>query len=149
MKFNPEAAYRVKKMLYHLSQEIIETLPDGSVIVRYILGIGKVTGRYQYNAGLPFPNLLSMEWLDTQKFKLPNPSEGVHTAVSQLKDLENQLALEEKLHQSAAILLTNAPNSPKFPSQLSGLIAQAEGVLQRKKQLVMYGPPGTGKTGVI
>lgn len=41
VKFAPDAAYRMKKMLYHPSQEIEGDLPDGSSLVRYRID-GKV-----------------------------------------------------------------------------------------------------------
>jgi 5-methylcytosine-specific restriction protein B len=121
--------------------------PDDIVVSaegQTILGIGRVTGKYEYRKELKFPHLLNVEWLKVVKTKLPNAWEGLQTAVYQYKDFDNILAIEKLLSTTETTIIKEDEAVALNP--LTGIVGQIEGVLQRKKQVILYGPPGTGKT---
>ena len=69
----------------------------------------------------------------------------MRTTVYQFKNIDNLLAIErhmEHLGEDVAIIKPTL----KTPGNLTGIIAQIESSLNRKKQIILYGPPGTGKT---
>ena len=53
-----------------------------------ILGIGKVTGPYSFRQDSEFPHQRQVEWLSLESWKLPDESEGLQSAVSELKNPE-------------------------------------------------------------
>ena len=109
-----------------------------------ILGIGKVTGNYEYKDGLDFPHCINVQWIITSfNDKLPKPNEGLQTTVYQLKDVDNLLEIEKLIGNTGN---PEDPKPPKGPDSLTGIIGKVEGILNRKKQVIIYGPPGTGKT---
>ncbi len=110
-----------------------------------VLGIGTVIGEYEYKEGLSFPHCISVKWLKTLDEKLPNPGEGLRTTVNQCKNIDNLLAIERHIGLPGEDVTVIGPTSKKLDN-LTGLIAQIESSLNRKKQIILYGPPGTGKT---
>ncbi len=109
---------------------------------RQVLGIGRVAGGYEHKDGLPFPHCLSVQWTDC-KGKLPNPNEGLMTTVNQYKDIDNLIAIEKMLSSPDSDLPDDSQRQLK---SLTGVMGKIEGILNRKKQVILYGPPGTGKT---
>lgn len=73
------------------------------------------------------------------------PNEGLRTTVNLYKDFENLIAIE-KLMNSSEIIPEVIIQPPIALDSLAGIIGKIEGVLNRKKQVILYGPPGTGKT---
>lgn len=111
-----------------------------------ILGVGKVTGEYLYDASSDFPHRRPVEWLSLDEWRLPKDV-GLRTTVHKLKyDPENFIAIERKL--------LSPPPSPtpeiitkRLPLPLlGGLTGRVQSNLNRKNQVILYGPPGTGKT---
>lgn len=123
-------------------------IKKGDIIVaakgEIALGIGRVTGEYEFNGKFDFPHHLKVEWLKTPNKKLAKPSEGLQTTVHQLKDFDNLIEIEKLLEAKE-----NTPITPETRIKLdplTGTTALVEGILARKKQVILYGPPGTGKT---
>jgi 5-methylcytosine-specific restriction protein B len=141
----PQAIGKAVNQIHMLYRDI---KPNDIVIAaegQRALGIGKVIGEYEYKEGLSFPHCISVKWLKTLDEKLPNPGEGLRTTVYQFKNIDNLLAIErhmEHLLEDVAIIKPTL----KTPGNLTGIIAQIESSLNRKKQIILYGPPGTGKT---
>ncbi|ROZ78774.1 McrB family protein [Ramlibacter sp. WS9] len=115
-----------------------------------VLGIGRVTGPYEYKPELVFPHTRAVEWLSASSWTPPT-TEGPRTTVYAFgRDPQNVLQLEQKL--SAAPLedvpvarpSTTSEGQPLAP--LDPWSARAEASLKRKGQVILYGPPGTGKT---
>lgn len=110
-----------------------------------VLGIGKVVGEYEHKDGLAFPHCINVQWLRSASEKLPNPNEGLRTTVNQYKDTDNLIAIEKIMGSIENI--PEVKNQPqKVLESLTGIIGKVEGILNRKKQVILYGPPGTGKT---
>jgi 5-methylcytosine-specific restriction protein B len=109
---------------------------------RQVLGIGRVTGEYEHKDGLPFPHCISVQWTDC-KGELSNPNEGLMTTVNQYKDIDNLIAIEKTLSSSDTVIPEDSHRQLK---SLTGVMGKIEGILNRKKQVILYGPPGTGKT---
>lgn len=105
-----------------------------------VLGIGKIKGEYEYKDEYAFPHCLNTQWHENIIEKLPNPNEGLRTTVNFYKDIDNMLAIEKGLNTSASVT-TFTPSV-----SLNGVTGKIEGILNRKKQVILYGPPGTGKT---
>lgn len=110
-----------------------------------VLGVGRVVGDYEYREGLPFPHCLNVQWLRSVNEKLPNPDEGLRTTVNLYKDVNNLIAIEKNFSSSDTIPVIEN-QSQKAMERLTGVIGKIEGILNRKKQVILYGPPGTGKT---
>lgn len=110
-----------------------------------ILSVGKVIGDYEFKEGLAFPHCHSVSWIAGGNGKLPSPGEGLQTTVFQYKDFENLVAIE-KLIAGSESMIKVTEHRKKHLDSLTGVIAKIDGILNRKKQIIIYGPPGTGKT---
>jgi GTPase subunit of restriction endonuclease len=110
-----------------------------------VLGIGKVIGEYEYKGEFLFPHCLNVKWIVGASEKLPKPAEGLMTAVNQYKDVNNLIKIEKNLGSSVAISMQDKEPLKQLDN-LSGMIANIDSMLKRKKQIIIYGPPGTGKT---
>ncbi|WP_298844625.1 McrB family protein [Clostridium sp.] len=122
-----------------------------------VLGIGRITGEYEYIENRTYPHCKKIKWLKIFKepIKLPKASAGKLTTCFPYKDIENIFKIERlmneendnnydeneiddkiKVKETKELLLEN----------LTGVVAEIASVLSRKKQVILYGPPGTGKT---
>jgi len=110
-----------------------------------ILGIGRVSGDYEYVEDRPYPHCKNVEWIKIFKepIGLPNASAGKLTTCFRYKDIENTFAIESLIREK-----NNVDDTPLEVSlsPLTGTVADIENTLKRKKQVILYGPPGTGKT---
>ena len=109
-----------------------------------VLEVGKVVGEYEHKDGLAFPHCMNVQWHGSASEKLPNPDEGLRTTVNLYKDIENLVAIEKLMGSSDTIPAVKKRPQPLV--SLTGVIGKIEGILNRKKQVILYGPPGTGKT---
>ncbi|WP_200801562.1 AAA family ATPase [Bacillus sinesaloumensis] len=131
---------QVAAFLTRLKKGTIVVAADGETI----LGIGKTTGTYTFREDKEFPHTIETQWLHKVNQKLPFPREGILTTVHTLKNVDNLLEIESILSQNGT-----SPAEPKPTGQLenlTGIASRIEGILRRKKQVILYGPPGTGKT---
>lgn len=116
-----------------------------------VLGVGRVTGPYEYDKSLGFPHKRPVDWLLLAEWRLPE-SEGPRTTVYELgKSASNLLDLEERLYRQRlepmpiqAQVVEKTISRPLPP--LDPFSARIDSILRRKGQVVLYGPPGTGKT---
>lgn len=122
-----------------------------------VLGIGRVTGPYQYDDTEQFPHMRPVEWLGIGEWRLPE-TEGLRTTVYQLKrNVDNLIAIEQRVIEPSV----EKPEDPDrnrdkptpplrrvrhAPWTQGGVIGRIQDVLSRKGQIILYGPPGTGKT---
>lgn len=115
---------------------------DGQIV----LGIGKVTGPYEYDSASEFPHRRPVKWLSRDEWRLP-VAEGLRTTVHELrKHVEDLIEIERHL-----IGQPKAPDAIEPPPRtagraLDGIPGRVQAVLDRKSQVIIYGPPGTGKT---
>lgn len=131
---------QVTTFLTRLKKGAIVVAADGE----RVLGIGKITGDYEFREGKDFPHTIETEWLTTPNEKLPNAREGLQTTVYQLRNVENLLQIENWLSN-----IETDPEvgvRPEKLEALTGASSKIERILKRKKQVILYGPPGTGKT---
>jgi 5-methylcytosine-specific restriction protein B len=112
-----------------------------------VLGVGRVTGDYVFEAGSDFPHRRPVEWLSLEEWKMPEP-EGLQTTVHKLKKYPVNLVEAERrslvavLPPRASVTVSRGGVSPR----LGGVSGRIQSVLERKAQVILYGPPGTGKT---
>ncbi|RJX16697.1 MAG: AAA family ATPase [Desulforudis sp.] len=110
-----------------------------------VLGIGRVTGGYSYDADSDFPHRRPVEWLSLDEWKMPTP-EGLQSTFREYRKYAvNQVEAEKRILRPDPSPLV----LPRIPSQaplLDGLPRRIQHVLERKGQVLLYGPPGTGKT---
>jgi len=111
-----------------------------------VFGVGRITGEYQYDEAMPFPNFRSVEWLSIGEWRMPDEGEGLQTTLYELKKVDNRLAIERRILDAPPPEPPGDDNPPKLPAQLSGWPGRIKAVLERKGQVILYGPPGTGKT---
>ena len=75
---------------------------DGSTV----LGVGRVTGDYQFEPASDFPHRRPVEWLSLDEWKMPEP-EGLQTTVHRLK--KSPLNLVEAEKRSLVDLIVKPP----------------------------------------
>ena len=117
------------------------------------LGIGRVTGAYQYQAGSEFPHRRPVVWLSLEEWRGPQP-EGLRTTLHQIRQYPNLIEIERRLLAPVIPpIMVMPPVSPITPlpkpyivPPLPGIPGRVQAVLDRKRQVILYGPPGTGKT---
>jgi 5-methylcytosine-specific restriction enzyme B len=119
---------------------------DGSKV----LGVGRVTGDYQYEPGSDFPHRRPVEWLSLEEWKMPE-AEGLQTTVHRLKKFPlNLVEVENRSLGTPPIVPPPPPGRTREDGgkrpQLKGIFGRIQSVLERKRQVILYGPPGTGKT---
>jgi 5-methylcytosine-specific restriction protein B len=108
-----------------------------------VLGIGRIRGGATYEPTAGFPHQRPVEWLDVDKWKLPQ-HEGLRSTFRPLRKYpENLVAIEEKLFRSGPSV---GPRRSVELEPLTGTAALIREILERKGQVILYGPPGTGKT---
>lgn len=113
---------------------------DGSVV----LGIGRVTGDYFFEANSEYPHRRNVDWLSLKEWEMPNP-EGLQTKVKEIKKyVQNLIEVEKNILDSESI--SPSAGGQMVRMKFSGIIGRAQKILERKKQVILYGPPGTGKT---
>src|SRR5690625_5606311 len=125
---------QVTTFLTRLKQGTIVIAADGE----QILGVGKITGNYQYLEEKDFPHTIETEWLYTPNEKLPHAKEGLQTTVYTLRNVENLLMIEKWLSNIEADPVDKKQQEKL--SQLTGVASKIEKILKRKKQVILYGP---------
>ena len=130
----------------------VTQIADGDVVLaangEEILGIGKITGPYQYknSDSHDAPHRRPVRWLDTQKWKLPE-TEGLQSTVRQLsKYPSNLVEIEQRLFAGSPEPATQVGAMLDARHELDNIPGRIQAVLERKGQAIVYGPPGTGKT---
>ena len=131
----------------------VTRIADDDVVLaangREILGIGKITGPYQYKStgSQDAPHRRPVRWLDTQKWELPE-SEGLQSTVRQLNKFPSNLVeIERRLFASPpAPAIQPVGAAVNALHELDNIAGRIQAVLERKGQAIVYGPPGTGKT---
>ena len=116
-----------------------------AVLGEKVYGIGQISGNYEYVEDRPYSHCKNVDWIKTFKepIQLPKPSAGKLTSCFPYKDIENIMEIERLMNEEN----TEVDDKPAVSlSSLTGIIADIDGVIGRKKQLILYGPPGTGKT---
>ncbi|WHE06023.1 AAA family ATPase [Thermoanaerobacterium thermosaccharolyticum] len=114
-----------------------------AVLGEKVLGIGKVIGNYEYVKDRPYSHCRNVEWVKIFKepVHLPKASTGKLTACFQYRDIDNIFEIRRLMSEEIDEIKIEPILKP-----LTGTVAEIEGVLARKKQVILYGPPGTGKT---
>jgi 5-methylcytosine-specific restriction protein B len=134
-----DAANLLKKVGFYNENEGLATRKGGEVLNFYsqiktgdvilaqeghkVHGIGIVTNKYEYKAGLIFPNIRPVDWKIVEPENFNNPL-GPLTTVFEISDAD----LIKKIE---GLLSGVKNNSNKFNMNLN---------------TILYGPPGTGKT---
>ena len=108
-----------------------------------VLGVGRVTGSYDYALEGAFRRRRTVDWLSLDSWVMPY-HEQLRTTVQPLVRTENLLEAEKRIFGADPIPLP----PPIFPIALSltGISGRIDEILNRKGQVILYGPPGTGKT---
>jgi 5-methylcytosine-specific restriction protein B len=95
-----------------------------------VVGIGTVTGEYEYDDTLDYQHIIPVNWDDTEP-----------------RDYEmkgwRRTVIETDEETYKAIIKTKTP-APELPDD--AMLKDVEDILKRKGQVILYGPPGTGKT---
>lgn len=127
-----------------------QKIESGDIVIaskgETVYGVGQISGGYKFEVERDYSHCKDIEWLRIFKegVKLPNPREGLQTSCAEMKDIDNLLAIESMIKEADSFE-PEKEIEVKLPL-LSGILADIENVLLRKKQVVLYGPPGTGKT---
>ncbi len=120
-------------------------LGDTVVAVRglTVRGVGEITGDYEYREAAEFPHSRAVRWLDVDEWKLPI-NEKPRQTIAELIDVDNLLAVEQRIHTPTTQRPAPAPSVPEQP--LPAFVLRIAELLEHKPQLVLHGPPGTGKS---
>ncbi|HUT02930.1 MAG TPA: AAA family ATPase [bacterium] len=131
-------AAQVFKFLAHILEGDLVVACEG----RKVLGVGRVTGGYEYDASSGFPHRRPVEWLSLDQWQMPNKNEGLRTTVWKLgKYPENLVAIEKRIR-----VIIPPPRPHSIVERPHPIVERIESILRRKGQVILYGPPGTGKT---
>ncbi len=120
-------------------------LGDTIVAVRglTVRGVGEVTGDYEFRDAVDFPHARAVRWLDVNEWRLPI-NEKPRQTIAELTDVDNLLAIEQRLTTPTTHSPVPAPAAPEQP--LPAFIQRIAELLEHKPQIVLHGPPGTGKS---
>ena len=125
-------------------------LGDTIVAVRglTVRGVGEVTGDYEFRDAVDFPHARAVRWLDVNEWRLPI-NEKPRQTIAELTDVDNLLAIEQRLTTPTTHSPVRAPAAPEQP--LPAFIQRIAELLEHKPQIVLHGPPGqalaVGTTG--
>lgn len=150
-QFYPNPPQTISRELNEVVR-FVKTIKENDIVVAgdgmQTLGIGRVTGGYEYREGLEFPHIREVEWIFVDQTQLPDAREGLRTTLYQYRNTDNLLKMRELLLKGSAkkkdITQTKPVDKPLQP--LDGIMKKIDDILERKKQIILYGPPGTGKT---
>ena len=110
-----------------------------------VLGIGRISGPYRYDASADFPHQRPVDWQLLDQWRMPEP-EGPRTTVYELgRSAANLLEAEQRRAGGAPPHPPQRAQTMQLPP-LDEWTARVDAILRRKGQVVLYGPPGTGKT---
>lgn len=140
----------------------VATIAENDVVLaadgKRILGIGRVTGGYQYAPGEAAPHRRPVQWLSFEEWGAEH-REGLRTTVHQIREFPNLIDIEQHFLSpqiapgiEKAVTDEHGPSSTQNASgpfvvpALVGVPGRIQAVLDRKRQVILYGPPGTGKT---
>jgi 5-methylcytosine-specific restriction protein B len=149
----PQALGKTRNQIFNFVLGIAE----GDVVLASdggtVLGLGRITGPYQYDATSDFPHRRPAQWLSFDEWKMPEP-EGLQTTVHEMRKSPSNILESERRIQSGTppVPPPAQPTPPSGPSstpqvpRLKGWPGRIQAVLERKSQVIVYGPPGTGKT---
>lgn len=151
----PQAVGRNVQQLFYFATLVGE----GDVVLASdganTLGIGRVTGSYQFVTDSEFPHRRPVEWLSYEEWRPAKP-EGLQTTLHQIRGYSNLIEIERRLLDPVLAPSVFGPTPPVPPTTLSpkrpivpalpGIPGRVQAVLDRKRQVILYGPPGTGKT---
>jgi 5-methylcytosine-specific restriction protein B len=150
--YQPSVATRKAGEILNFIDAVAENDIVLAVQGQTVLGVGRVSGPYEYNPDLHFPHKRPVEWALLNPWQMP-VTEGPRTAVYELgRVADNLLEIEKRLYQrdpidSANQRISSGAAAGTVPLQpLDPLAGRIDGILRRKGQVVLYGPPGTGKT---
>jgi len=137
---------------------LIRTISIGDVITvlnqNQVVGVGRVTGEYQFVADTPFPHRRAVEWLSLEPWSFPERDPALQMNLREINDSSaNQVAIERHIYFVATTPEGESYSVPERstiprgkPPTLPGIAGRIQAVLERKQQVILYGPPGTGKT---
>jgi 5-methylcytosine-specific restriction protein B len=146
----PQAVGRATQQVFNF----VTVIREGDLVLpadgQRILGIGRVTDRYLFDASSDVPHQRPVEWLSWEEWQFPT-REGLQTTVHEIRRYpENLIETERRVLYATPLapVVKPGPKEPGLhrPARLSGIPGRVQAVLERKKQVILYGPPGTGKT---
>ena len=139
------SANQISSFVTRIAEGDLVLAADGEEII----GIGKVTGPYEFKAAdsNDAPHRRPVKWLDTRTWTLPE-SEGLRSTVRQINKFPiNLVEIERRLLDAVTEPASQAVTANvSILRDLESIPAKIQGALERKGQVILYGPPGTGKT---
>lgn len=137
-------AGEVRRFFDHIKMGDIVVAVQG----QKVLGIGQVSGEYEFIEHRAFPHCKAVEWLRIfeKPVSLPNRAEGKLSTCVPYRDLNNIFEIERLVLEKHDKNDENELKISKPLPILTGVQADVQNILKRKKQVILYGPPGTGKT---
>ena len=140
----PQSNGRLTQQIFNF----VATGRPGDLVVaadgQTILGVARITGDYRFDEAETFPHARPVEWLSTEEWKFPEPSEGLQTTFKEIVRAPNLIAIERRIDGAATPVAQ--PNPVPTAPRLDSIGRRVDDLLERKGQVILYGPPGTGKT---
>ena len=143
----PDAAQASRTRAITQLMRFLRDIEIGDIVLAVngmqVLGVGQVTGDYEFRAEASFPHSRAVRWLNDAPWQLP-VVEKPRQAVTSVDDIDNMLAIEARLGAMSAPPTAEATSSVDVV--LPPLVRQIAELLTHKPQLILHGPPGTGKS---
>ena len=135
-KYYPDAPQTADKKGLGLFR-LATVVEEGSLVTvtadGKVLGIGRVTGPYDYEAGTELPHRRPVEWLSLEVWRLPRPI-GTETTIVLIRDDTSIVEIEKKF--KARLLLIVKPENLHPVS--SRAYRRIQSILERKGQVILH-----------
>ena len=98
-------------------------------MVPTVLGVGRVTGPYAFDATAGFPHQRSVEWLELGQWHLPT-TEGLRTTVHEYRhNTDNLVAIEARVLDAAPtavkpVVVARSLQAPRRNRQPNGFLVE-------------------------
>lgn len=98
----PQAAGTTTTKIY----QFLNSIAMGDVVIasdgERVLGVGRITGPYEYQKDLHFPHCRPVEWVSLEEWKIPVPKGLLQSTIREVHDAHNLVEIEKHMYDFSA-----------------------------------------------